>query len=130
MKTKLSIILSVVLLIIISCSKELDDKCVSNNIEYVTSVISPSTGTVNENINIEVVFGIHNGCGNFGKFIESQNGNTKTIEVEARYEGCVCTQVAGTKSINYVFKTPTPGNYTLKFKSGPTEYITAILSIN
>jgi hypothetical protein len=117
-------------LAIISCSKEHDNTCIENRIAYVTSINSPSTGSVNENINIEVSFGVNNGCGNFGKFIETQNGNTKTIEVEARYEGCVCTLDAPTRKTNYVFKTQTSGNYILKFKSSSTEFITVNLAIN
>jgi len=130
MKTKLTLIISIILLVIISCSKDHDNSCIENRTEYVTSVNSPSTGTVNESIIIEVSFGVDNGCGNFGKFIETGNGNTKTIEVEARYQGCICTQDAPTRKTNYVFKTQNSGNYTLKFKSSSTEFITANLTIN
>ncbi len=130
MEKKLSLILSILLLAIISCSKEQENNCIENTIVYVSSINSPSTGTVNENINIEVSFGVNNGCGNFGKFIETQNGNTTTIEVEARYEGCVCTMDAPTRKTNYIFKTQTSGNYILKFKSSSTEFITANLTIN
>jgi hypothetical protein len=40
---------------------------VLNDIGYVTSVNSPTTGTVNETIKIEVNFRV-NGCGGFEKF--------------------------------------------------------------
>lgn len=130
MKTKLTLLLSSLLLLIMSCSKEPENNCIENKIAYISSINSPTTGSVNEIINIEVSFGVNNGCGNFGKFIETQNGNTKTIEVEARYEGCVCTQDAPTRKTNYVFKTTISGNYILKFKSSSTEFITANLTIN
>ena len=130
MKAKLTLLLSILLFWIMSCSKEQDSNCIENKIAYVTLINSPSTGSVNQNINIEVSFGVNNGCGNFGKFIETQNGNTKTIEVEARYEGCVCTQDAPTRKTNYVFKTQNSANYILKFKSSATEFITANLTIN
>lgn len=128
MKPKLIPIL--LLLLIFSCSKEQENNCIENRIAYASSINSPSTGTINENINIEVSFGVNNGCGNFGKFIETQNGNMKTIEVEARYEGCICTMDAPTRKTNYVFKTQNSGNYILKFKSSETEFITANLTIN
>ena len=116
---------------IYSCSEEeQENNCIENKIAYVSSINSPSTGTVNENINIEVSFGVNNGCGNFGKFIETQSGNTKTIEVEARYEGCVCTMDAPARKANYVFKTQNSENYIFKFKSSSTEYITVTLAIN
>lgn len=130
MKTKLTLLLSILLLLIMSCSKEPDNTCVENRIAYVTSINSPSNGFVNQNITIEVSFGVNNGCGNFGKFIETQNGNTKTIEVEARYEGCVCTLDAPIRKTNYVYKTQNSGNYILKFKSSSKEFITANLTIN
>jgi hypothetical protein len=131
MKPKLKLILSALLLVIFSCSKEeQENNCIENKTAYVTSINSPSTGIVNENINIEVSFGVNNGCGNFGKFIETGSGNTKIIEVEARYEGCVCTMDAPTRKINYVFKTQNSGNYIFKFKSSSTEHITVNLAIN
>lgn len=130
MKPKFTLILSFLLLVIFSCSKEPENNCIENRIAYVSSINYPSTATVNENISIEVSFGVNNGCGNFGKFIETQNGNTKTIEVEARYEGCVCTLDAPTRKSNYVFKTQNSGNYIFKFKSSSTEFITANLTIN
>jgi hypothetical protein len=130
MKPKLKLILTALLLVIFSCSKEEEEiKCIENRIAYVTSINSPSTGKVNENITIVVSFGVNNGCGNFGKFIENESGNTKTIEVEARYEGCVCTMDAPTRKINYVFRTQNSGNYILKFKSSATEFIFANLTI-
>lgn len=130
MKSKIRLILTVLSLIIFSCSKDHDDNCIENKTEYVTAVNSPSTGIMNESINIEVSFGVHNGYGNFGKFIENGNENTKTIEVEARYDGCYCTQDAPIRKVNYVFKTQNPGNYILKFKSSPTEFITVNLTIS
>jgi hypothetical protein len=131
MKPKFKLIFSAVLLVFFSCSKEeLENKCIENRIAYVTSTNSPLTGAKNENINIEVSFGVNNGCGNFGKFIETGSGNTKIIEVEARYEGCICTMDAPTRKTNYVFKTQNSGNYIFKFKSSSTEYITVNLTIN
>lgn len=131
MKPKLKLILSTLFLVVFSCSKEEpENKCIENRIAYVTSINSPSSGTVNENINIEVSYGVNNGCGNFGKFIETGSGNTKIIEVEARYEGCICTMDAPIRKTNYVFKTQISGNYILKFKSSSTEYITVNLAIN
>ena len=107
-----------------------EDECITNKIEYVTSVNSPNTGTINDTVNIEVNFGVFNGCGGFGKFIESENGNIRNIKVEAKYEGCICTQDAPIRTVNYEFKTANSGNYELKFKSSPTEFIIVNLTIN
>jgi len=118
--------------IVMSCNDDNneEDECITNKIEYVTSINSPNTGTINDTVNIEVNFRVFNGCGRFGKFIESENGNIRNIEVEAKYEGCICTQDVPIRTVNYEFKTTNSGNYELKFKSSPTEFITVNLTIN
>ena len=78
----------------------------------------------------KVVFGISNGCGRFNKFVETINGNTRTIKVIARYEGCICTQDASIKSANYVFTTSTTGTYTLKFQKTDGTFFTETVVIN
>ena len=118
--------------IVVSCNDDNneEDECITNKIEYVTSINSPNTGTINDTVNIEVNFRVSDGCGGFGKFIESENGNIRNIEVEAKYEGCICTQAFESKTVNYEFKSTNSGNYELKFKSSPTEFITVNLTIN
>ena len=119
--------------IVMSCNDDNneEDECIINKIEYVTSINSPNTGTINDTVNIEVNFRVFNGCGRFGKFIESENGNIRNIEVEAEYEDCYyCTQAFESKTVNYEFKSTNSGNYELKFKSSPTEFITVNLTIN
>jgi hypothetical protein len=117
--------------LIISCeSDEQNKECIEYDIGYVTSVNSPTTGAVNETIKIEVNFRVINGCGGFEKFIETENGNSKTIEVEAKYEGCVCTLNIPIRTVNYDFKASKSGDYQLNFKSSPTEFITANITIN
>jgi hypothetical protein len=134
MKKKNIILLIPIILfgIIMSCTDNDDkeDECITNKTEYITSVNSPNTGIVNETVNIEVSFGVFNGCGGFGKFIETQNGNNKTIEIEAKYEGCICTQDAPIRTVNYEFIANSTGDYELNFKSSPTEFITVNLTIN
>jgi hypothetical protein len=117
--------------LLFSCSidQKNEGECVSNKTEYVTSVNSPSKVSVNETINIEVSFQVFNGCGRFGKFIETQNNNTKNIEVEAKYEGCICTQDLPIRATNYKFIPNRIGNYELNFISSPTEFITVNLAI-
>ena len=78
----------------------------------------------------KVDFGISNGCGKFNKFVETINGNTRTIKVIAKYEGCICTQDASIKSANYVFTTTTTGSYTLKFQKADGTFFTETVVIN
>jgi hypothetical protein len=126
---KYLIILSILLSINISCSENDKNDCIENKLAYVTSVDSPSNGVINEIINIEVNFQVNNGCGEFGEFIETQNGNVKIIEVKARYEGCICTDNLPIRKMNYEFKTQNSGNYELRFKSSETDYIKVNLLI-
>jgi hypothetical protein len=126
---KYIITLSILLTINISCSENDKNDCVENKLAYVTSVNSLSNGVINEITNIEVDFGVNNGCGQFGEFIETENGNVKIIEINARYEGCICTQDAPIRTVNYEFITQIPGNYELRFKSNDTDFITVNLLI-
>ncbi|HZJ35910.1 MAG TPA: hypothetical protein VFD29_04735 [Gillisia sp.] len=126
---KYIITLSILLTINISCSENDKNDCVENKLAYVTSVNSPSNGVINEITNIEVDFGVNNGCGQFGEFIETENGNVKIIEINARYFGCICTQDAPIRTVNYEFITQIPGNHELRFKSNDTDFITVNLLI-
>jgi len=78
---------------------------------------------INKPVQVEVQFGVSNGCGQFGKFLESSNGNTRTIEVEAKYIGCICTQDIPIRNTQYEFLTSEPGVYRLMFKSGKSNFI-------
>jgi hypothetical protein len=51
------------------------------------------------------------------------------IEVMAKYEGCICTQDAPIRTVNYEFLTKIPGDYELRFKSSEIDFITINLLI-
>ena len=126
------IIIGLLVTLFFSCDDNEDDNnddCLSYKTAYITSVEAPATGTVNEVVNIEVNFQVTNGCGNFEKFIETTNDNIKTIEVEAKYEGCICTTDIPIRTVTYQFLTQDSGNYELRFKSSDSEYIIVNLSI-
>ena len=113
-----------------SCN-ERENECISSNTEYVTSINSPTTGMVNETINIEVNFDVSGStCYQSAEFIETSTGNSRSIEIEAKYEGCACSLDISPQMITYQFTASNVGSYELKFKSSPTEFITANLTIN
>ncbi|MBA6153816.1 hypothetical protein [Gelidibacter maritimus] len=117
--------------LLIGCSSDdKNDKCISTQTVFVTSVDAPKTGNVNKALDIEVNFQVTNGCGGFGKFIEKKDGNTRVIEVEAKYVGCICTDNLPIRTVNYEFITSEVGNHALKFKSSPTDFVTINLTIN
>lgn len=127
MKTKL--FLFFLLAVLVSCLDDDSEECIEYRPENVTEVNSPSTGKINESIEIEVKFAVYNGCGKFEKFIESGSEQSKTIEVQAKYEGCICTDNIPIITAIFEFTPSTIGEYELKFKSGETDYITANIAV-
>lgn len=71
----------------------------------------------------KVYFKVGSGCGQFDKFIETKEGNTRTINVQAVYRGLVCTTDRPTRTTTYKLDTKTPGTYYLKFVSGENQFI-------
>jgi hypothetical protein len=99
--------------------------------EYVIAVNSPTTGMVNETTNIEVLFRIGGStCYKSAEFIDTSNGNSRSIEIVAKYEYGTCSSDAPIETITYQFITNNVGDYELKFKSSRTEFITINLTIN
>lgn len=127
-KTHLLFVLS---LVILSCSEDSDDtSCEKKETAFVTSVDAPVSGSVNETVAVEVEFQVHNGCGEFGKFIESGSDTNRTIVVEAEYTGCTCTQDLPIRSAIYEFIPDTSGEYLLEFLSGPEEYNSVVIHVD
>lgn len=127
MKAKL--FLFSLILTLISCSDDDSEECIGYSRENVKEVNAPDSGKVNEPVEIEVKFAVYNGCGQFEKFIESGSEKSKVIEVQAKYEGCVCTQNIPIITSVYKFTPSTLGEYKLKFKSGETDYITVNITV-
>lgn len=96
----------------------------------VTAVTGPETGDLNQELTLNVTFAVKNNCGTFSKFIETTQGTTKSIEVEAVYTGSNCGFTPTTKNTTYKFKSATAGTYSLKFKKTATEFITHTIVID
>jgi hypothetical protein len=126
---KAKILLFFILAILVSCSDDDSEECIGYRPENVTEVNSPTSGRINESIEIEVKFPVYNGCGNFEKFIESGSEQSKIIEVQAKYEGCICTDNIPIITAIYEFIPSTIGEYELKFKSGESDYITVNIAV-
>lgn len=117
---------------LISCSDDDDDGEICLDEVYtedITSVDAPETATVGEVIEIPVDFQVMNSCGEFYQFKESGTEMTRTITVEAVYNGCNCAEVIETKTATYEFIPEENGEYTLNFTSGPTEFITVTIDV-
>lgn len=125
------ILLLLASIVLTSCSSDDDVNCTQLEVELegVTTVNAPETAQVNETIDIEVLFEVKNSCGEFSRFIETGTPMDREIEVEARYEGCNCSQVIETITANYEFTPEEAGEYTLNFRSGADEFITVDISV-
>ena len=106
-----------------------DDTCISYEHAPVISALVPAIGNLNQTIPIDITFSIYNGCGGFGNITETDLGNTKTLTVNAKYEGCVCTQVMGEVQTTYNFTPTTTGIHTLQFLQPNGEYLTYSITI-
>lgn len=88
-------------------------------LDYVHAPVSgvnvPTNGNVNQIIPISLNFTIFNGCGSFGNITETNTGNTKTLTVNAKYEGCICTLPVLEIPTTYNFRATTTGNHIIKF---------------
>lgn len=119
-----------IILLAFGCTKKPGvNKCLSYTKAPVTKIEGPTTALVTQNINLTVSFGCFNGCGQFGNFEETTNGNTTTINVNAKYEGCICTQDTPIRQTIYSFKRTQPGTYDLKFLQTDNNYLTYTITV-
>lgn len=107
-----------------SCSDDdSDDNCISFS-EAAVDAVEPIENADAAGFLYKVYFYVGNGCGNFGSFEETVDGNTRTIKVIAKYEGCVCTEDIPLRDTVYSFNPTAPGTYTLKFVQEDNTFIT------
>lgn len=114
---------SFLIVFLFSCSSNNDT--VDNCLEFKPAgiiTVEPNLTTETVENDFEVLFPVTNGCGEFGSFKETTAGNVTTIEVIAKYEGCICTQDIRLLKSVYNFSQTTPGTYTLKFKMTDDTY--------
>ena len=108
---------------------ECGQQCVSFAQAFAISATVPTTGIVNNQILIPIKFSITNGCGGFGNITESNISNTKTLTVNARYTGCVCTQVIGEIQTIYNFTPTTTGLQIIKIAQPDGSFLTYNINI-
>ena len=116
--------------IIASCNKaKIVKSCIQYKNAAVTKIEGPTSGNVNQVLNLTVFFGCFNGCGQFGSFEQTTTGNLTTINVIAKYEGCICTQDAPIRQTVYNFKATEPGVYNINFEQTQGSYLTHTIII-
>ena len=113
-----------------SCSDDnvSQERCTAQLESPVTAVTGPNTGTVGQEITLQVKFSTLNGCYKSGGFLQSGT-NPKQIAVVGFYEGCACSEEVIEKTENYKFTPAATGDYTFKFKSTTDTFITKTVTI-
>jgi hypothetical protein len=116
-------------LLLFSCNSNDDtgDNCIEFHPASIETVVEkPNSDAA---YLFDVGFRVSNGCGEFGSFVQTSEGNVITIQVIAEYDGCYCTEDAPLRETIYAFNETIPGIYTLKFKMGEDNYITQTITI-
>ncbi|RXG13383.1 hypothetical protein DSM03_10441 [Leeuwenhoekiella aestuarii] len=109
---------------------EESEECIKIETAYVSEVTGELEIEAGSTLDLTVSFPVMSGCGRFNEFKESVSGKTITIEVEAIYEGCICTMDIPIRTTTYAFKPSEKGDYTLKFKSSDSDYIEKTITVN
>ncbi len=130
MNKKYALYCSLLVLSLVSCTKTTDEPtCISFKTGPVTKIDGATAALVNQEILLAIDFTSFNGCGQFNKFEETANGNETTIIVNAKYEGCVCTQDLPTRQAIYKFRKSQAGTYTLKFLQSDNIYLNHTVTV-
>ncbi len=121
---------SVLIFSLIGCTKApIEPPCISFQTGPVTKIYGATVASINQEILLTVDFTCFDGCGQFNKFEETVNGNETRIIVNAKYEGCICTQDLPTRQVAYKFKKSQTGTYTLRFLQSDSVYLNHTVTV-
>ena len=125
-----AVVLMLVATAFTSCSDDDNTPNAVTKSSFVTKVEGATTAHINVEVPVTITFSVDNNCGSYNRFVETTTENTKTIEVEAKYEGSDCGTTPTSKTAVYKFKSTAVGTYNLKFKKTATEFATHTIVIN
>lgn len=124
-----SIYFSLVVLFLFSCSTDDSaDNCSAFGPANVETVVQSTTADAASFL-FNVAFRVSNGCGQFSSFEQTTVGNVTTIQVIAKYEGCICTQDLPIRETVFIYNQTVSGTYTLKFKMADDNFVTKTVVI-
>ncbi len=117
MKKILFILAGIILSVVFfsKCRKKEDDACVFYSNAYVSKVSGANTTLVNQQIDLTVTYNLTNGCGQLTGLDETSYNNSRTINLQAKYVGCFCTDNILSGQTVYKFKATQVGVYYLNF---------------
>lgn len=129
MKNAILLLIGSLLLGLAACKKE--TRFTEAKHHDVTSVSGPATGTVNNPVTLTVTYPYSNGCDYIGSFEESRSGATALIKAMSKpvAKDAVCTQDAGSRTVEYKFSSSTAGTFVLQFLKPDGSSISHTLTI-
>ncbi len=113
-----------------SACKKQNDECISYTTAPVTEVTGPNTILVDQEADFVVKYYLTDGCGKFENIESTSNGNTVTISLIAKYEGCVCTAIILAGETTFKFKPTQPGIYYLKYLQPNNTHFIDTVTVN
>lgn len=117
-------LLFVSFLFLVSCHKNDNRNVVSSpSPSPVTKVEGPDSIPVNQEASFMISYYLINSCGRFERVEGITLGDTTTVNVVAKYEGSVCSDVLLNGEATYLFKSSKPGTYYLKFWKSINSYL-------
>jgi hypothetical protein len=122
---------AILLIALNGCKKDNSGKeCIGYSNAQITEIKGSTTATAGEEIELTISYFFFNGCGNFERLEATPNGNTTTIRIVAKYEGCVCPEVLVRGQTVYSFKATQPGIYLLKFLQPNKSILEYTITVN
>lgn len=130
MKRGIQLIGILIFSVLISCSEDDQYKdCMSMKMVPVKEINAPETAVVNQPVEIEVTCTFYSSCGSFSKFVVSGPEKSRTVLVEAKYEGCICAALIKEETKTYEFIPTETGTYTLEFQNTSDTFITINIEV-
>ena len=114
----------------VACNNDDGGEAILVKRQSITAVEGLTEGTVGQEITLTVSYQVDNACGVFERFSETVNGNSKTINIEARYTGADCGNTVTIKTQPYKVTIIQAGTYVFKFRKSETEFVTHTIVIS
>ncbi len=95
----------------------------------ITKIEGSTRGAVGQPVILTLSWAYYNGCQALDKFVETTQGNTRSIWSYGSPTPGVCTQDAGIKTKSYTFTAAMAGEYELRFYNLGLSFISHIFTI-
>lgn len=95
----------------------------------ITKVDGPTSGSVSQEITLQVTLQGNNSCAVRGELTETAGGNTRVIMGKVVHESVSCFPVLTSVLANYTFKTAAKGTYELRFVKADNTFITHVINV-